>query len=382
MAVTAKTISSSTSAWLNWMRALAAITVFAGHLRCFCIGDFSSHGGHVPLIIKVFYHVVGLGHSAVIVFFVLSGFLVGGSVLNELRETGGLRVKVYAVARVARIYSVLIPALVLGATADWLGLRVVHASAVYEYAHFSSILGQNVAETLNAGTFVANLSCLQTIVRPNLGSNGPLWSLANEFWYYFLFPALLITVWPRTAWRMRIIAAVLAVALLWMLGADKDIYFVFWLAGVGVRLAPEVRIPPGWLGLVVFGGALIVQRLPSLIKVLGGIGMDAVVAVAFSVLLWSVAQRPSRMPSWLAKSGQQLASSSFTLYACHFPLAALMASVLMQWLGWTLPGDVLDPRAWVVYGAFLSVLAGACFGLSLFTERKHHQLKRWLTKCV
>lgn len=31
---------------------------------------------------------------------------------------------------------------------------------------------------------------LQTRFTPVFGSNGPLWSLFNEFWYYVLFPAL------------------------------------------------------------------------------------------------------------------------------------------------------------------------------------------------
>jgi hypothetical protein len=88
------------------------------------------------------------------------------------------------------------------------------------------------------------------------------------------------------------------------------------------------------------------------------------------------------MSSWPAKCGQQLAASSYTLYACHFPLAVLMATVLMQVPGWQLPGHIHDPRSWAAYGALLLVVGGVCFGLSLVTERKHHQLKRWLMKFV
>ncbi len=174
MKLSLKPINPAASAWLDWIRALAALIVFGGHLRVFCLGDFSSHHGHVPIAIKLFYHFIGLGHAAVIVFFVLSGFLVGGSVLNEFLETGGLRIKNYCVARVARIHSVLIPALILGAAADWVGWQVVHSSAVYEDAHFSFSMGQHVGSRLSPEIFLANVACLQTIFQPVLGSNGPL----------------------------------------------------------------------------------------------------------------------------------------------------------------------------------------------------------------
>jgi len=44
----------------------------------------------------------------------------------------------------------------------------------------------------------ANVFFLQTITVPVYGSNSPLWSLANEFWYYLLFPLLLLA--PQRGW--------------------------------------------------------------------------------------------------------------------------------------------------------------------------------------
>ena len=73
MKLSLKPIHPAASAWLDWIRALAALTVFAGHLRVFSLGDFSRYAGHVPVAMKIFYRIVGLGHAAVIVFFVLSG---------------------------------------------------------------------------------------------------------------------------------------------------------------------------------------------------------------------------------------------------------------------------------------------------------------------
>ncbi len=47
----------------------------SGHLRAFVFKDYSPGGGVVE---KAFYLFTGLGHEAVIIFFAMSGFLVGG----------------------------------------------------------------------------------------------------------------------------------------------------------------------------------------------------------------------------------------------------------------------------------------------------------------
>jgi hypothetical protein len=48
-----------------------------------------------------------------------------------------------------------------------------------------------------------NAFFLQTIAGPTFGSNGPLWSLAYEWWYYVLFPLVLAALWPIVdfGWR-------------------------------------------------------------------------------------------------------------------------------------------------------------------------------------
>lgn len=377
-------ISAEASAWLDWIRALAAIIVFVGHLRIFCLGDFSAYNGNIPLYIKAFYHISGLGHQAVIVFFVLSGFLVGGSVLKELTETGGLRIYNYIVARIARIHSVLVPALLLGGLADWIGLHIVQAYEVYERRHYTVILHQSVSGQLDFSTLLANLACLQTIVRPVLGSNSPLWSLANEFWYYFLFPALLITVWPGTPLHRRFVAGLIAVVIIWMLGLTKNLYFVFWLAGVGVRLAPSGRAIPGWIILFLFLGVLEATQITSsqiaLMEWLGVTGSDALVAASFSTFLWVVISHPIRLPTSLARLGKLMASCSYTLYACHFPLAALFVAILIQMFGWVLPGDVLRWNTWAVFVTAILLLGSTCLLISLATERQHYHVKRWLLR--
>ena len=61
------------------------------------------------LVGKAFYFVSNYGHTAVIVFFLLSGYFVGGSVLRQV-EAGTWSWQRYLTERMSRLWIVLIPA--------------------------------------------------------------------------------------------------------------------------------------------------------------------------------------------------------------------------------------------------------------------------------
>src|SRR3954471_10064213 len=93
------------SAFLDLTRILAALTVFLGHL------SFPQFGGQM---LSAFGE---QRHSAVIVFFVLSGFVIAWAAERD----GSARE--YTLNRAARIYSVALPALALSWAIDHLLLR-------------------------------------------------------------------------------------------------------------------------------------------------------------------------------------------------------------------------------------------------------------------
>src|SRR5579863_1104724 len=75
--------SSRASVYLDALRGTAALLVVLGHLRTAFFVPLSQITGH-KVFWFVIYAVTNLGHQAVIVFFVLSGYLVGGSVVRAL----------------------------------------------------------------------------------------------------------------------------------------------------------------------------------------------------------------------------------------------------------------------------------------------------------
>lgn len=131
-----------------------------------------------------------IGFHGVTIFFVLSGYLITGLLLDERERTGGLDLRAFWRRRFAR----LAPALVLavGAIVLWL---VATAAPLREWS--AGVLG-----SLTYSTDVLE----QTPWLPHVSTNFEWsWSLAAEEQFYLLWPALLLLAFAgvRGLWRAR-----------------------------------------------------------------------------------------------------------------------------------------------------------------------------------
>jgi len=150
------------------MRATAALIVFLVHLRGSAFVEFGAlpqdQQGHFA---KAIFGILRLGHEAVLVFFVLSGFLVGGQIIRRLGD-GSFDIGSYFIDRITRILVPLIPACLLTvALSAWLG-----------------------GIPTNWMQVVGNMTGLNGVVVSGLPNNAPLWSLAYEIWFYVLAGAI------------------------------------------------------------------------------------------------------------------------------------------------------------------------------------------------
>jgi peptidoglycan/LPS O-acetylase OafA/YrhL len=121
--------ASPASVHLDAVRGIAAIAVMLSHLRYLYFMDYEELP-HKSALLKVFYFMTGLGHPAVIIFFVLSGYLIASSILRALYKNAWSW-RQYGVARLTRLYTVLIPALLLTAFWDHLGLYLFAGTPIY-----------------------------------------------------------------------------------------------------------------------------------------------------------------------------------------------------------------------------------------------------------
>ncbi len=308
---------------LDLVRGLSALAVLAGHLRAFVLVDLAE-APSPGLLTKAFYLATGLGHQAVMVFFVLSGYFVGGSVVKLIRE-GRFSWKRYGVARLSRLWVVLIPALALTLACDVIGRGLApeaYAGGLRPLFHSGPVAA---GISLSPVTALGNVVFLQTVAVPVFGSNSPLWSLANEFWYYVLFPLLGWAVaWKRPGRALA--AAGLFGFLLWWLPGGLAAKMGIWLFGTAawvVESGKRGRVVWRLLGAGVFTLVLAGSKWrPEAIN-------DWVVGGVFALWLPTLAGRWSA-PEWLRRLAKGLAEISYTLYVVHFPLLFLVVAAGLQ----------------------------------------------------
>lgn len=95
---------------ISLLRGLAALQVASAHLRAQAYPGFGTVE-NPPLLFQGLAFSTGFAYLAVIVFFVLSGWLVGGSFLNKLDSDRAFQH--YAIDRVSRLWVVLVPTFVV-----------------------------------------------------------------------------------------------------------------------------------------------------------------------------------------------------------------------------------------------------------------------------
>lgn len=95
---------------MSLLRGVAALQVTAAHLRAEVFPGLQGMMD-APYGYQILAFATGFAHQAVVVFFFISGWLVGGSLLDKWSHPNILAS--YAIDRVSRLWTVLIPILLL-----------------------------------------------------------------------------------------------------------------------------------------------------------------------------------------------------------------------------------------------------------------------------
>jgi peptidoglycan/LPS O-acetylase OafA/YrhL len=396
---------------------MAAWLVVAEHARSLIFvdyGELQSPG----LWAKGFYFLTGFGHEAVMVFFVISGYLVGGKVWSLYRE-GRFGWRRYLADRASRLYAVLLVALLLGVILDWSGYLFFNKYGLYNHGYEGSIavLGTAPIERMGWRDFLVNAFFLQTIAGPPFGSNGPLWSLAYEWWYYILFPSMVVLVFRRSLIGV-VVGALLTLLLLFVLPADAIWLFGIWVLGVAAAIVtPRTysgerrtegkgenrKVESGNVqrlqgeklneemgkakcGRMVFWGAAVLLFLGILVlarvEVLKGPYVwQYLLGVTYALLLVSLAGCQWRLPGF--RSSAYLADFSYSVYLIHFPVLMFVLSVGFESFGFGIRGPFsLAGLVW--YIGVIGIAIFVSWIVSLFTEARTASLRAGFYKifCV
>lgn len=313
------------------------------------------------------------GHSSVIVFFVLSGFVI--AFVTATKES---QLPAYAASRISRVFSVTVPAIVLTLVLDGIGRQLLpDIYAGYPYDQFVARLGGSLL-LLNEVWFLSITSF----------SNVPYWSICFEFWYYVTFA--MVVFLPK---RVGLLAAL----------------------GLGLLIGPKLLLlaPLWWLGVLLYrwrasqqwsGPASLVIAVLSTAGIIafhaldvseqctdwliGVIGKETHRQLTFAkffvgdyILGVLVFLNFASMRNVLVRHGKSLllierpvrliANYTFTLYLLHQPLFLFWAAVVN--------GNPAGPGFWLTVTALM--LLTVCV-VGHFTENRRYLLRDFLFRLL
>lgn len=333
------------STWLDLLRVVATLVVVVSHLAYarFSDGDYQ------------WVRDLNLGSDAVILFFVISGLVIA---MAAERDASLQR---YAFNRATRLYSVMIPALLLTWVFDAIG-RGIDLTA-YPSQYFQPL---PLATFPLRGLTFSNEWAIGDPVR--LGTNGPLWSLSYEAAYYVLLGA---TVFLTGARRLAVVALVVLVV-----GLNALLLLPAWLMGVWLwrlirsnaprYLAPGIALPLALLPLALYAVALWLSVPPVFLELTKTLlpastpvetlrfsnefVWNGLIGVLFSVHLYAMSQL---LTQWRRGAAQirWFAQASFSIYVTHYPALHLLDACL--------PPHLWARALWLLIGALCVGLAFA-----------------------
>lgn len=337
---------SLSSVHLDAIRGAAALVVFLGHTRdlyfppIFRLNDHAvttsqkqdlSQLPVVPLDQRI-----TMGNESVMIFFVLSGYLVGGEVIKALKRNIWSW-KTYLIKRLTRLWVVLIPALLLGVALDLTGLHFFsNPGSIYTAPHQQAVV-HDVASQLSARVIAENALFLQGILVGPAGSNDSLWSLANEFWYYIAFPVLLLALIKNQNALLRCIYLVLFLGITLLVGKTICLLFFVWVLGALLSVVP-LMIPRRAARVLSFAMAFLLPVIFVAVRraALPLYRAQWVVALFSALAIYVFLHQTEKARNGIYRSMAGFFSRiSYTLYVVHLPLAVLLCACINHpWHRW------------------------------------------------
>jgi peptidoglycan/LPS O-acetylase OafA/YrhL len=247
-------------------------------------------------------------------------------------------------------------------------------------------LAINVHGALTWPILAANALFLQTIRLPGMGhhpvptfgSNGALWSLSYEFWYYLAFPLLVFLLARRQSSKMRVLSCLGLLAWGWFVGLNIVLLGLTWLMGTSISFLPAFPARRRWarglaivLAVVLFGTALVESKL------LDSLSSDLMLGLAVTALIWVILHcATAPLPASYVHIARRAAHSSYTLYLVHLPMLIFLKAALH------LPRAYPGWHAYLVgAGVLVAILFYAQLVYELF-EKNTDRVRRWIRPYV
>lgn len=304
---------------------------------------------------------------------------MGGSVI---RAGERFRLSDYFTARHCRLWVVLIPALLLTLAMNTV-TAVTAPDALKGVFAQQWHCGTDPSTPYSASliTFLGNIAFVQKLWFPVFGTNGPLWSLSCEFWYYVIFPFVAMGLRPTNRLSLPI-AATFASATVYFMPPAMLQGFCVWLMGVlafvvSRRLQRPVQRIWIVLSCLLLHFAIAYDKSGS-VRTIIGIDTEYVLGVVFSILVICIAHldatsAPGGLRRLVLRVGGMLSRISYSLYLYHFPILVLIAATFY-------PASLgrLSWHSGAVYVFVVAFLCAVAVVFWLLLERHTDRLRAWV----
>lgn len=279
-----------------------------------------------------------IARYAVIIFFLLSGYLITQSIFNNISKNQKFDVIDYLSARIARIYPPLIFAISI-TLVFWIVINFCDLPGgkipfgvtgdKYSVRQFFSLSWETDiynALTMDGGFWIAN---------------GPLWSLYIEFHIYIVAMLFAIAAihkgWARTS------AVIIGAILCWhWFGLDvsaKWLFFWIWAIGSALAIAERfgyrAKLKEKYRGAILRVVVMVVVATiyKPQIALISGTWFSGLYQLIVAVILSYIVFLSTWMERKFPDSIKSTADFSYTLYVTHFPLILFAYSISQFWIG-------------------------------------------------
>jgi peptidoglycan/LPS O-acetylase OafA/YrhL len=329
----ARTASAGKEHVIDAMRGFAALLVAYFHCRQVAwVGMESFHHtvGHAlgfSSIVAYLTLPIAWGSAGVPIFFVISGYCIhrGGALRLAQDPHYTLDNANFWARRFARIYPVLLAALLLTFALDWFSYQLPPVN--------------HKLREIGLQAFLINLFSLQGVAGKTYGSNGALWTLSLEVQFYAVYP-LLFALRRRLGITpvLALVALVNIVSALVLERHDLQFFTSYWfswtlgawIADVRAQkaAAKDWRLASNWL--YVLAAALTVLGCAAFH--FGQYGAFQLWALAFACYLYRALDRRTTGSARSAVSRvlSRFGDFSFSLYLIHLPIFVLLSSLLYR----------------------------------------------------
>jgi peptidoglycan/LPS O-acetylase OafA/YrhL len=313
-------------AFLHHLRWLAAVAVAVSHIRQNLIAG-NEQEAHHGILTAIVFSVSDFGGAAVMVFFVLSGFLVGGKAMDLFQSSSVAREwPHFLIDRFSRTFVVLWPALVLAGGAV-LFLRVIAPDAPFmTSAHWGPALYRPINGDISVQSWLGAAALVNGLASPMLQINGPLWSLAFEWFYYMAALALILGIRgvSSTGAVAIMVYAVILLGLGLIFNSDMIVWTLVWIMGVASRFVFDRGVLRGsWLKIGSLAVLVIVLVENHLDHGVSNLLIGLATAFVIANRDWA---------SWKMGAfwGEKLAGFSYSFYLTHFPITIVILGILYR----------------------------------------------------